>query len=51
MGLKRMIEMEKAQIEKLMAAGKKRDEAIRERYQTNSESPAAFDIAWKGLGL
>jgi protein-disulfide isomerase len=39
MGLKGMVDMEKREVEKLMAQGKSREEALRERIQQNVEKP------------
>ena len=41
-GLARMIEREKAAVEKLMAEGKSREDAIKARIKTNSEKPEFY---------
>jgi protein-disulfide isomerase len=50
MGIKSMIDSEKREVEKLMAAGKSREEAIRERVKANSD-PGTAEIAVKAFGL
>jgi protein-disulfide isomerase len=49
MGLRGMVEAEKREVEKLMAAGKSREDAIAERVKLNSGDKAA--VAVKALGL
>ena len=47
-GLQRMISREKAEVDKLMAGGQSREEAIRARIRINSEKP---DVYQKALGI
>jgi len=49
LGLKGMIDAEKREVDKLMAQGKSRDEAVRERIKLNSDKATA-DEAVKELG-
>jgi protein-disulfide isomerase len=49
MGLRGMVEAEKREVDKLMAAGKTREQAIAERIKANSGDKAA--VAVKELGL
>jgi protein-disulfide isomerase len=44
-GLQRMISREKAEVDKLMAAGKSREDAIRERIKANSDKPGVYQQA------